>query len=165
MAIKVTTLNPDKNETRNGSSSAIYTDLHLDYGLESTNKKQQLSASNTANDLQVDTDYKALSNSLLNIFNTSPGEKILNPRFGADLRKYLFEPITEPTANLIGDVIVKAIELYEPRVSIEQVTVIPFPDQYEYLIAVYLLVPAIPNKKFTFQGTLTDTGVRTTSTY
>lgn len=163
MAIKITALTPDADGSTGSTSGAIYTDLHFDYNYTSNNSKQQLAASNTANDLQVDTNYKAISNSLLNIFNTSPGEKILNPRFGADLRKYLFEPITEPTANVIGDVIVQAIDLYEPRVNIEQVVVIPFPDQNEYLIAVYLTVPAIPNETFKFEGTLSQDGVRTTT--
>lgn len=165
MALKITTLNPLSDGTTSTADGIIYKDLHLDYGLDSENNKQQLGAANTASDIKVDTNYNAISNSLLNIFNTSPGEKILNPRFGADLRKFLFQPITEATAGIIGDVIVQALELYEPRVVVEQVIVVPFPDQNEYQIAVYLRIPTIPGENHQFTGTLTESGVRTSQPY
>lgn len=165
MSLKITTLNPQTDGTTGTTNGIIYTDLHLDYGLDSDNNKQQLGASNTVSDIKVDTNYSAISNSILNIFNTSPGEKILNPRFGADLRKFLFQPITESTAGIIGDVIVQALELYEPRVVVEQVIVVPFPDQNEYQIAVYLRIPTIPGENYQFTGTLTESGVRTNQSY
>lgn len=163
MALKITTLNPSLDGTSVTNDGAVFKDIHLDYEFESTSKKQQLVANNTKNDLKVDKNYSAISNSLLNIFNTSPGEKILNPRFGADLKKFLFQPITEETASIIGDVILKAIELYEPRVIVKQVVVIPVPDDYEYQIAIYLEIPDIPNENFAFSGSLSESGVSTTA--
>lgn len=165
MAINISTLKPTDDGFSNTSSGSTYTDLSLDFSLKSQNTaKKQLFADTGVSDLNTDTDYGAITNSLLNIFNTAPGEKILNPGFGADLRYYLFEPISEKTAQIIGEVIVKAIKMYEPRVSIDEVYIKAFPEQNEYQIDVYLLIPTLNNSKYTFEGTLTDTGVRTGKT-
>lgn len=162
MAIKIKALKPTESGFTGSSTGARYTDLSLDFSLKSTSSsKKQLFADNTSTDLKIDTDYRAITNSLLNIFNTAPGEKILNPGFGADLRYYLFEPISEKTAQIIGEVILKAIELYEPRVSVDEIFVKAFPEQNEYQIDVYLEIPTLNNSKYTFEGTLTDQGIRT----
>ena len=162
MAINITTLKPGDDGLSNAKDGSIYTDLSLDFSLKSTNSsRKQLFSDNTSTDLQIDQDYRAITNSLLNIFNTAPGEKILRPGFGADLRYYLFEPISEKTAQLIGEVIVKAIKLYEPRVTVDEVFIKAFPEQNEYQIDVYLMIPTLNNQKYTFEGTLTNQGVRT----
>ena len=162
MAINITTLKPEDDGLSNAKDGSIYTDLSLDFSLKSNNSsKKQLFSDNTSSDLKIDQDYQAITNSLLNIFNTAPGEKILSPGFGADLRYYLFEPISEKTAQLIGEVIVKSIKMYEPRCSVEEVFVKAFPEQNEYQIDVYLTIPTLNNQNYTFEGTLTDQGVRT----
>tara|TARA_B110000495_G_scaffold155235_1_gene138526 strand:- start:3993 stop:4484 length:492 start_codon:yes stop_codon:yes gene_type:complete len=161
MALNIKSIKSANTGTVRKDSKVTYTDLSLDFSMESTGTGKQLFSNSTRKDLRMDEDYKAISNSLINIFNTSPGQKILSPAFGADLRYYLFEPITEQTAQIIGDVILKSIELYETRVSVENITVIAIPDQNEYQIEVYLLIPSLNNSKFTFNGNLTDKGVTT----
>ena len=47
----------------------------------------------------------AVLTSLRNIFTTTPGEKLLNPRFGIDLRSFLFDPVSETRAFVIGNII------------------------------------------------------------
>lgn len=161
MAIKITTLNPPKDGSTSSSAGRTYTDLHLDFKMESTGTKTQLFSKNTKKDLALDTDYKAISNSLLNIFNTSPGEKILTPSFGADLRYYLFEPVNDYTAGIIGDVILKSIQLYEPRVTVDEIIVNQLPEQNEYNIDIYLKIPNLQNQQYKFTGRLSDSGVNT----
>ena len=163
MALNIKSIKPVNTGVTRTESKITYTDLSLDFSMKSTGTGKQLFSNSTRKDLRLDEDYKAISNSLLNIFNTSPGQKILAPAFGADLRYYLFEPITEQTAQIIGDVILKSIELYETRVSVENVTVIAIPDQNEYQIEVYLSIPTLNNSKFTFSGNLDDKGVTTNS--
>lgn len=161
MALNIKSLKPVGDGTTLVDSKNTYADLALDFSMKSPGGSNQLFANNTKKDLHVNNDFEAISNSLTNIFNTSPGQKILSPNFGSDLRYYLFQPVNEETGKLIGDVILKSIKLYEPRVKIKDIFVLARPDQNEYQIDIYCKIPALQNKEFKYQGTLTDQGVTT----
>jgi phage baseplate assembly protein W len=112
-------------------SSYIYTDLHLDLEAEQ-NIGTSLLAQKTS-DIKVDNDERAIRNSIFNIFTTRPGQKILNPRFGSALDQYLFSPITDFRAKLIGEKILEDLKL-EPRITVLNVSVTPDPDLNQYQI-------------------------------
>jgi hypothetical protein len=57
------------------------------------------------------------------ILMTEPGERIMREDFGCGLRRFLFEPNTATTRQLIRDRIVQAIGRWEPRVALEDVIV------------------------------------------
>jgi len=165
MAIDISTLKTKTIGTTLKTSNDTYKDLSDTFEFVSNSTGTELYGESKSKDLSTDVDYKAISNSLQNIFNTSPGEKILNPAFGADLKRYLFEPVDETTAEIIGNVVVKAIKLYEPRVTLKNVEIIAQPDQNQYTLNIDIEIPALKsNKQFTYSGVLTDTGV-STSTY
>lgn len=161
MALNIKSLKRVSDGTKLQDSNKTFTDLALDFSMDSPAGGNQLFAKNTKKDLNLDDDYKAISNSLTNIFNTSPGQKILSPNFGSDLRQYLFQPVNEETAKLIGDVINKSIRLYEPRVKLKEIFVMAFPDDNEYKIDIHCEIPALKNKSFNYKGSLTDQGVST----
>lgn len=60
---------------------------------------------------------------------TEPGERIMREEFGCGLRRFLFEPNTPATRELIRDRITRAIERWEPRVALENVQVDPDPSE------------------------------------
>ena len=64
------------------------------------------------------------------------------PEFGGGLGRFLFEPNTATTRRQIKDRIVKALALWEPRISVETVDVDATPDDPEAATAtiVYRLV-------------------------
>lgn len=62
------------------------------------------------------------------ILLTEPGERIMREEFGCGLRRYLFEPNTVTTRQLIGERITQAIGRWEPRVAVQEVTVEPDED-------------------------------------
>jgi phage baseplate assembly protein W len=86
----------------------------------------------------VSTDLAKLNNedavirSIKNICLTAPYERFWNPRFGAGLSKYLFEPISYITEDLIKNAIISAIANYEPRALTYEVYVSAQPDQNAY---------------------------------
>ena len=92
-------------------------------------------------DLKVDYDLGAIRNSIINIFLTSPGEKILNPELGLDLRDYLFEPISTGIATIMQTQIINNLTLFEPRIVLNQVTVEPDFDNSQYTINIDVAVP------------------------
>ncbi len=59
------------------------------------------------------------------ILLTEPGERLMREDFGCGLRRFLFEPNTVTTRQLIRERITKAIGRWEPRVSVDNVTVEP----------------------------------------
>ncbi|MGA7730497.1 MAG: GPW/gp25 family protein [Chloroflexia bacterium] len=59
---------------------------------------------------------------------TEPGERIMREEFGCGLRRFLFEPNTATTRQLIRERITQAIGRWEPRALLEAVEVDPDPD-------------------------------------
>jgi len=57
------------------------------------------------------------------ILQTEERERLNLPSFGGGLRRFLFEPNTVTTRFQIQDRITKALELWEPRISITSVEV------------------------------------------
>jgi phage baseplate assembly protein W len=62
---------------------------------------------------------------MLNILLTRPGERLMRPTFGAGLRNFIHQPNNETTRALIADATRRAIERWEPRVLVDEVTVQP----------------------------------------
>lgn len=112
----------------------VYTDLKLD--LTPTNSVGLGLNVAKANDIVVDKDYDAIRNSIRNIFTTRPGQKLLTPNFGSSLERYLFEPVTDTMARIIGNEILNQIETFEPRVEVINVEVSPQPEMNQYYIQV-----------------------------
>ena len=164
MAIKIRSLEPSKGSGTLTEGDSTYRDLALDFSMESTGSATKLFANNVQKDLNTNTDFAAIDNSIKNIFNTAPGQKILNPAFGADLKRYLFQPVTEETAKILGEVIVKALGLYEPRIKVKNLDIKAFPDQNMYTIAIYCDIKSLADKQYKFTGAVTSRGVVSVST-
>lgn len=120
-----------------------YTDIHFDLTENSIPDTKTLFSEITKTDLRVSSDEGAILNSIRNIFQTTPGEKILNPTFGINLTQWLFEPANEFTAREIGEAIVNGIERYEPRVVVNNVAVVADMDNNQYRIKLALLLPQL----------------------
>lgn len=138
MAIKIANL--EKVVEKYSRKEYAYKDLHLDF-TKSGNYDTVLQKKINENDIQVDYDSNAIKNSLRNLFTTRPGQRFLFPEYGLSLDRYLFEAITEENAQTIGETIVRTIEQYEPRVTLEKCTVIPRPDDNQYDIAIIIGIP------------------------
>ena len=69
------------------------------------------------------------------ILKTEEKERINLPSFGAGLQRYLFEPNTVTTQTLIKDRITKALQLWEPRISLTEVDVQQDPSDPQSAIA------------------------------
>jgi phage baseplate assembly protein W len=61
--------------------------------------------------------------SILLIVQTTPGERVMRPDFGAGLRRMVFEPINTSTMTLIQQRVEAALIAWEPRIEVQQVTV------------------------------------------
>ena len=135
-----------------------YKDIHLD--LKPNKKISDFGLHRKANttDIEESRDEAAIKNSINNIFNTVPGEKLLNPAFGADLKRYLFEPMTKSVAESIGEAIKFSIDRFEPRVTIVKIRVGMNHDINQFDITLILEIPTLNNKKTVMAGRLTSNG-------
>lgn len=123
----------------------LYSDLHLDF----TNPID--------NDVKADYDMSAIKNSIVTLFNTLPGQNLLNPEYGLNLLQYLFEPASSTIARIIGAKIVKDVSLYEPRIRVQNVNVQVNPDEQMYTVTLSISVPSL-NKNVQVVGTLNREG-------
>ena len=57
------------------------------------------------------------------ILTTEPGERIGLPSFGCGLRRFLMAPNTTSTRALMGFEIEQALQLWEPRINLDNVAV------------------------------------------
>jgi phage baseplate assembly protein W len=76
------------------------------------------------------------------VLRTAPGERLRMPDFGAGLERFLFEPNTTATRKQIQDRIARALRDWEPRVSVQEITVTEDPGDRQAAIAtvIYRLV-------------------------
>ena len=69
------------------------------------------------------------------ILRTQERERLNLPNFGAGLQRYLFEPNTVATRVQIEDRITKTLQIWEPRISLSDVTVEQDPNDSQAAIA------------------------------
>lgn len=71
----------------------------------------------------------ALKANLINYFLTNKGERYLNPDFGSDIKKLLFDNLTEDKVDTIEGIVARDINIFFPRIKPSSIDVIADPDQ------------------------------------
>ena len=77
------------------------------------------------NDLVVSRDASAIKQAIVNLLLTNKGERVMQPDYGSDIRSFLFEPLDFGTAQQIQDNIGYTIGLFEPRIAVNMIEVLP----------------------------------------
>ena len=77
------------------------------------------------NDLVVSRDASAIKQAIVNLLMTNKGERVYQPEYGSDLRKFLFEPMDFATAAAIQSNIISTLKKFEPRIGVQTITAIP----------------------------------------
>tara|TARA_B100001093_G_scaffold183921_1_gene176565 strand:- start:21082 stop:21480 length:399 start_codon:yes stop_codon:yes gene_type:complete len=111
------------------SNREIYSDFRNDFAIHPIRK-----------DILKNTNENAVKQSIMNILQTSQGERLFQPTFGGDLRAYLFENVTPFTEKSIQNAIISTIENYEPRAGLIDVIVSANPDLNQYSVSVTFYV-------------------------
>lgn len=89
--------------------------------------KLPLARSDVDGNYELIKDLKTMSRQNLKmLILTSPGERMMNPKFGVGIRKYLFENKTEFTKQQIANKIVEQANKYLPYITITSIT---YPEQ------------------------------------
>jgi phage baseplate assembly protein W len=65
---------------------------------------------------------------LVNLLLTDIGERVMNPEFGCNLKKFLFEGITESNSELLASNLANSIAIFIPEITVTNITISPNPD-------------------------------------
>lgn len=98
-------------------SSPIFTDIDFNF------TKHPIS-----NDITLKTDVESIKTSMRNLIRTSFYERLFRSGIGSQVSKILFEPTLPIVAVMIKQSIEQVITNFEPRVSLQNVTVVIMPD-------------------------------------
>ena len=107
-----------------------------------TNKKSyaDLSFDFTANpqtgDVATVKDAVSVKRGIKNVLLTAPFERLFQPELGSGIENILFEPMTSLTEQRLSDACRDAIEAWEKRASVIDITVIPEEDYNRYRVAI-----------------------------
>ena len=88
------------------------------------------------NDVGIKKNNASISQSVLNILRTNHGERPFNYKFGANLRRYLFENMTRATAANMSTSINTALKNSEPRIEVLNTNIQAKADENEVFITV-----------------------------
>ena len=64
-----------------------------------------------------------IKSNLINLLLTDKGERVMNPEFGADLRRSLFEGINEDNNEIIRFKIINAVNAFIPEVTLTDIEI------------------------------------------
>jgi len=78
----------------------------------------------------------AIKNNLINYFLTNNTEIYLNPNFGGNLRKYIFEQINTNNTDFLKEDIQQQIGLYFPNVIVASIDIIEYPDYNQIVVTI-----------------------------
>jgi phage baseplate assembly protein W len=98
----------------------IYSDVNSSFTFNDTTK----------NDITNIVNEESVKESIRNILFTNRGERFFNPSFGSDLKHILFELSSPATEKVLEDLITTAINNYEPRANVLDVSVSSEEDQH-----------------------------------
>ena len=135
----------------------LYKDLHLDLEL-AVYYNRQLNKGQQLKDVQGLFDLESVKNSITNAFLTAPGQKILNPEFGIDLRRHVFEQVSVFEEDWIRDDIERSLPGQEPRIQLQNVEVVARPDENRFDIFLKINVPSLNAYGITLEGRLNKEG-------
>jgi phage baseplate assembly protein W len=78
----------------------------------------------------------ATKNNLINFFLTNPGERYLNPSFGAGLRAFIFEQITDDNLGSLQDNLNSQLSTFFPNVRISSLNVLREDDNNTIIVEI-----------------------------
>ncbi len=94
-------------------------------------------------------DFKEqLKYNLINLLLTNKGERILNPNFGTDIRKQLFNQMVDDSFEILKTDILNTIKVYIPEITVERLDIVPTYDNNLFTVNLFYRVN-ISNEKDT----------------
>ena len=81
------------------------------------------------------TTKEAIKNNLINFFLTNPGERPLNPSFGAGLRDFIFEQIVDDNLDFLKEEIQSGLNSFFPNINVINLDILKNEDTNEISVS------------------------------
>ena len=91
-------------------------------------------------------DDKLVKNDLLQLLLTLPGERVMMPNFGTELRATVFDQLDSATIEMLKQDVSQAIAQYEPRVSVRSIICQPDYERHGLSIRIVYVMLTEPAK-------------------
>lgn len=88
----------------------------------------------------------SIRDSIILILSTARGERVMRPDFGCRLNELVFSPNTMSTATLLRSFIEEALQNWEPRIEVDDITVTPRSDRSELEVSIDYSIRASNSK-------------------
>jgi len=102
-----------------------YADLSFDF-----------TANPQTGDVATVKDAVSVKRGIKNVLLTAPFERLFQPEFGSGIKNILFEPMTPLTEQRLSDACADAIDAWEKRASVIDITVISEEEYNRYRVAI-----------------------------
>ena len=79
--------------------------------------------SKAAKDVRLVSEEDDIQESLNILLSTFPGERMMQPTYGCELKTMVFETINESAITAIKDIIERAVLFFEPRISLDEIEI------------------------------------------
>jgi phage baseplate assembly protein W len=116
-----------------GKISRSFKDISLNFGLNPVTK-----------DIVVLKNEEAIKQSVKNLVLTKLGERLFNPLIGTDTTSYLFELNSTFSASSLIKEIENVLFTYEPRITLENITVNNEDDSDEFDVSIDYFIVGLP---------------------
>ena len=110
-----------------------------------TDVKIDLAVHPVTGDVALNSNAAAVKSSVKNLLLTGKYERFYRPYVGSGLQKYLFEPVSPATAELIRESIAETVKNFEPRASLISIEVKVVPDDNAYSATVKFGILNLPD--------------------
>jgi hypothetical protein len=89
-----------------------------------------------------------IKSNLINLLLTDVGERVMNPNFGCNLRRFLFEGITSDNMEEVATSLGSSISTFIPEINVTNIEIIPTTDNntIDINIDYYLKISQTPDK-------------------
>ena len=86
------------------------------------------------------TTQESIKYNLINFLLTNQPERYLNPLFGGNLRKFVFEQINQNNLESLQSNIQSQIALYFPNIVVKKLDILPYPDLNTVSVDLYYII-------------------------
>ena len=82
----------------------------------------------------------AVIRSIKNLVLTDQGERLYQPDLGSNIKRMMFEPMIESTAEILSQYIQETIDVYEPRAKVLDISVVPDYNNNLYAVTLSFMI-------------------------
>jgi len=87
-------------------------------------------------DIKIETNVNAINNAITNILTIMQGQVPGRPRFFSNLNEFIFELMDDVTFAAIEELILKALEEFEPRIKVLDVKIDGYHNEQIIIISI-----------------------------